>query len=804
MSIGAGAAVAACWIVAVVLTGSPALDVLRWVGATLTAVLIPGFVLVRVSRRGSAPLIEDAAWAVPAGSLVAVAGWFVDRVLPVSPGAFVFGPLVTALTLTVPAARARTFARPAPGWGVRPNLAMAAIAAFSLVWVATTGLQPFPLNPGPGATTYYPDVLYQLSLVGELHRTVVPTYPMVAGTKLSYHWFLYAIINHLTTHTGVGRFDATLRLSLASMVPAMLVLAAVVARRLSGRVSAGVLAACMLGVLELSLPEKWGPQFGSVILISRYWEASPPQSLGWIAGLAALGTVCALLRRGPNDTAVPVALMVPFLVLCAGSKSSQLPVLGCGLVLALLVACLQRQWDVARRCLIAAAAVGAVFEAAAYTIYGGSSYGVRQQWWGYALSRLYQEFPSQQAKSDLLYLAAPHARRSALLTIVALLVIPLLPRLLGLLYQVRLRPNDPAGWVAGGVMGAGLLAPFVLRHPAGSELYFLISAYPLGVVGAAGGLVLAVDHGRRLAHLHNRTRRHQAVLLLALASGAAAAFAVAHLQPRFDPVTRWIRSHPADVQVRGVSFGRLLWLWWRPWVQFTGLAVALTLVATIALRRLAAPRRPGTVSGEARVRMLAGLTFVSILLGAGLYGMSLRIYGSDLRTPTQDQRAPVSDPAHGASLIVWPDTEAAGSWIDRHAAAQDVVATNQYCLRPRVRPDGHTTACDTRNFTAAAFSQRRTLIGGWAYADRVLDSAWASPVSYTKMPFWDAALYDEQYQAFARPSRAVLDDLYRRHDVRWLFLDLTHPPVATALLDRTAIRRFTGAHAAVWQLRRPN
>ena len=126
-----------------------------------------------------------------------------------------------------------------------------------------------------------------------MNHALVPTYAPVAGTPLSYHWFLYAIISHLTTGTGVIAFDATLRLSLASMVPAMLLLAAVVARRLSGRVGAGVLAAFMLGVLELSVPEKWGAEFGSVAVITRYWQISPPQSLGWIAGLAAMGTMTA-------------------------------------------------------------------------------------------------------------------------------------------------------------------------------------------------------------------------------------------------------------------------------------------------------------------------------------------------------------------------------------------------------------------------------------------------------------------------------------------------------------------------------
>lgn len=787
------------WVAVVVLTGSPATDVCRWLAAVSSGVLGPGFMLVRLVRPARAPLIEDVAWAVPAGCLVALTDWFFDRVLPVSPGAFVFGPALMVVTLLAPAGRARVLARPGPGWGWRPNIAMAAIIAFSLVWMVTTGLQAYPLDPGTRGTAYFPDILYQLALVGELHHSLVPTYPPVAGTSLSYHWFLYAIVSHLTTGTGVIRFDATLRLALASMVPAMLLLAAVVARRLSGRVWAGVLAAFMLGVLELSVPTKWGAVSGSVAVITRYWQVSPPQSLGWIAGLAALGTMSAMLRRGPDDAVVPVALTLPFLALCAGSKSSTLPMLGCGAALALLVAVVRRQRLLVRRCLLLVVMVVVVFEAASYTLYRGSSYGVRRQWFGFPLSRLFAEFPAENVKSATYYLSPPHAQLSVLLLVTALLMVPLLPRLLGLMYQVRLRADDPGGWVAGGATGAGLLAPLVLRHPAGSELYFLVSAYPLGVVGAASGLVLGLDHGVGKARLP-RSRPVRTLMVLAVAAGGVGAFVVAHLQRRWDPVTRWIRAHPDDPRGIRISTGTLAWEWVQPWLEFAVLAAVLVILLVRLLQRLnltggGHPRR-------AQVRALSGLTTVFVLLGAGVFGMSTQMYGSDPPTLAQEQKLGV--PVPGQSVFrVWRDTEAAGNWIQTHAGSSDVVATNLYCRQFSVAPQNGPVACDARNFTASAFTQRRSLIGGWAYADWVLNSAWTQKVNYTRTPFWDRTLYNEQYEAFAHPTRAVLDDLYRLHHVRWLYLDLTDPRVAATELDRLALRRFTGAHIAVWQLKAP-
>ena len=216
-----------------------------------------------------------------------------------------------------------------------------------------TGLLAYGTDPGLHGTEYYPDIMYQLDLVGELRHSLIPTYPAVAGTSLSYHWFLYAITSHLITHTGVSPFDSTLRLAPATLVPAILMLAAVVARRLSGYVWAGPVAAALLGVVSLSEASKWTTEDGSLGALPRIWRASPPQTMGWLASLAAAGSLFAFLRRASEDRAVPVALLIPFLLLTAGSKSSELPVMIAGVALAGAVAALRRDWLPMRRCLLA-------------------------------------------------------------------------------------------------------------------------------------------------------------------------------------------------------------------------------------------------------------------------------------------------------------------------------------------------------------------------------------------------------------------------------------------------------------------
>ena len=67
-------------------------------------------------------------------------------------------------------------------------------------------------------------------MTGELQHSIVPTYPMVSGQPLSYHWFIYAIQAHLIASPGVNRIDAVFRLMPCLLVPVLISLAAVVAR----------------------------------------------------------------------------------------------------------------------------------------------------------------------------------------------------------------------------------------------------------------------------------------------------------------------------------------------------------------------------------------------------------------------------------------------------------------------------------------------------------------------------------------------------------------------------------------------
>lgn len=785
------------WSWALVATGSPLQDVALWLGTVFLGIVAPGFAVVRSCRRASAPLIEDLSWAAPAGCLVALAGWFLDRILTTAPAPFVVGPVVVAVGLALPWTRRRILARPAPGWGPGPAVVLGVVMLVAIAWMLATGLRAYHPDPGPYGSLYSPDTMYQLALVGELRHALVPSYPPVAGATLSYHWFLYAIDAHLLTRTGIDPFDSTLRLLPATLVPAILMLIAVVARRLCALVWAGPVAAVLFGAVGVTEGSAWSDQDGSTGIMPSIWRASPPQTLGWLAAIAAGGALFAFLRRSEDDQAVPVALLVPFLILTAGSKSSELPVLVAGIALATVVAVLRRDWLTTRRCAVALVLGLAVFEAASLTIYSSSSYGIRLQPFGETLYRVGSMFPPIHVDKTGPYVNRFHFSLIALATVTLLFVLPLLPRLVGLLFQVRYRPADPTGWVCLGTALAGLGLPFLLAHPAGSETYFLYSAYPIGVIGAASGLVVVAQKVAALTS--DRTRHAVAGWLCALALlGALSAAVVASMQPHFNPLQRAAIARLHD-PLSKPSQRRLGIQWLTPTAELCCLLGVIAVGVYLLIRRRT--RRSADVITPLR-RPLLGLSLLTLLLGTGLFTATLQFHGTDVAPGGSPPRhRPTATSASGQNLPTTRDAIVAGRWVQRHASPDDVVATNMYCMNSRAFRISTHASCDTRNFEAAALTERRTLVGGWGYSDRIVASAWTLPQLYRRAPFWDPTLLAEQYRALAAPTPTLLRRLYVQNNVRWIYADLRDQPVAVKTLDRLAILQFHGPTTAVWRLR---
>ena len=138
-------------------------------------------------------------------------------------------------------------------WGLSICLSLLALAA-------TLGGMAEHLPP-PGGGSYYPDLLYHLSMVNELLRSVPPQLPQVAGEALEYHWFANADMAGAVDITGLSPILVLYRLW---MVPVMLVAVlacAALARQVSRVWWTGVLAASIFVL----------PQLGSFVTPGGPW-----------------------------------------------------------------------------------------------------------------------------------------------------------------------------------------------------------------------------------------------------------------------------------------------------------------------------------------------------------------------------------------------------------------------------------------------------------------------------------------------------------------------------------------------------
>jgi hypothetical protein len=755
-------AIGVTWLIALVVTGSPLADVAKWVGVVVIGVLLPGVALVRAARAMAAPLVEDLAWGAAAGCVVALAGWFLDVTLPWSVPPWLWGPLVAVATLIAPRTRTRVLARPARGWGLRPNLALAVGMLVAIAWMTTDYLRFNPADPGPRGHTYYPDTLFQLAVVGQLRHSVIPRYPLVHGESFAYHWFLHAVLAHLLTGTGVDPFDAVLRLTATTLLPAVLVLLAVVARRVADRVWAGPVAAALFAVTGTTVATVWTTDGQTQPIVGTYWAASLTTTFGWLATLAVAGCVVAIIRNGPPDRAIPHHLVIPLTILAAGAKSTDLAVLVVGASAALVVTFVTRRRVIPA--LAVTALVGVTLLVAKNTLYGGTEYGLRWAPFAGIANRAAAMFPGLVAPSSTtLFMTTPRLPELVLIAVFLLWLLPLLPRLVGFIPLLRQHSRDPLAWFLIGTTVAGFGATLAYRQPGSSEILFLSAAYPIGLIGSAWGLVLLPV--QRVAACVG------AATGIALTLGTAAIFGTT------PGITTWTATHGHAPTRADIGEVRQILLWAAPLALLTAALAVLAVLAWILLRR----RRSAVLT----------VGIAAAVLGTGL--LSTGLYLTTAGMPSYNHSQATATPN---TLPTTRDEITAGRWLAANSAPTDVLAVNRTCLQPLTA----TPPCTAKDFAISAISGRDTDVGGWAYAPRNLDSSWSTNLWYANQPFWDAQRLAQETTAFTHPTAASLTELYQQ-GVRWLVADQGGHPPNTATLDTLATRRLTLPTITIWQLK---
>lgn len=749
------------WAAVLVGTGSSLASLTSWVVAVVAGVLAPGVAVVRAVRAGRAALIEDIGWGIPAGCLVAMVGWALGNVSPLGMPPWLLGPAVVVALLAVPTTRSRVLARPAPGWGIGANLALAAVLAVVIAWMTVDYLLHVPPYPQPGGSGHYPDALFQLSVVGQLRHSIALTYPLVAGEPYSYQWFAHAVLAHLVD-AAPDSVDAVLRLMPTTLLPAVLVTGAVVAKEIAGRVVAGPVFAALMGVAGTTVAT-WQVDGFSVPIVQTYWWASLTTAFGWLAILATAGAALAIGHpRAAGST--PVALFVPFAVLAAGAKPSNLAVLLGGAGLAWVAALATRR--PARQALLVAVVLGGMLLIARLTIYGGGDYGLKVDVFGGFQRRAAQLFPGLTGeRPDSLALTLPEVSTVAVVAALVLYFLPLLPRLAGLFLLDR---RDPRLWFFVGVAFAGLGAIAVFRHPGESEGFFLISGYPVLLVGSAWGLAVGWE----------RWGRRTAAVVVGIVLGAITTVVVAALAPA-DPraaLAEEFGHPPAAAEMSS---------WRQAGHMLAPLGGLTVMIAVGALAGWWWARRDRDRRSAVAAACVAGL------LGTGLLSTGLYVTAG---APTLAQ-AVVNDP----NSVVTRDEADAARWLAAHSDPHDIYATNRVCVQLQQGP-AMPEPCTAKTFAMSALSGRTAYITGWAYADRNLDSAWDATQWWSAQPFWAPPRLTTELDAFADPTLDRLAALYAA-GVRWLVADSRGAPTDIEELDRIAIRRFSSEGEQVWELR---
>ena len=705
---------------------APPGPIVKYAAYFALAVALPGTLLLRAAWRSTGNWAEDlglgsvvgAAWQLIGWALFTALGW--QRWLIVWP----------ALLLIAFAAVRRLrgswrIARPEPlpvawTWGL-------AVASAIVLGAATFGVMAFHQLP-PEGSAYYQDLLYHLSMVNELMRSVPPELPQVAGEPLEYHWFANADMAAAADISRLTPVMVLFRLWLLPWLVVALLVCATLARTVSRTWWTGVLAAVALAAPQLYL------YFDTSVNLSAPLSfLSPSQTFGLVACAAAAVFLIELLFRDAGGPLWVVTLAV--VILGGGSKPTVLPILVGAVGLAAVVLLLQTR-RLPGRVVVAGALLVVVGVGTMLTVAGSTS-GSGLQF----LAILKSSGDYTAATGDLTQageggLLVPSLAHGAVVGTLVLLLLLLINQAMAVAGFGAAGRRDPVAWFLLGGLIAGWAGYLLIDHPSVSESYFVHTAIPFSL--AAAGWVAATAA---------RTVRWPvvvAVVALVLSIVYAAALLLADAKPTG-------------------SRGHQLWLVARPLLVVVALTVVLVVVWRFAVRR------PGGA-------LLVVLTLLAVV---------------PVRSFAQSAVHGDSERAHvfnSARWWVYPDEEASAIWLGKNSAPTDVVATNTWC-RPAGK---RTSGCDARGYLVSGIAGRRALIEGWAYTNQAMAEQGVGGRRYTEQPSpWPerVALTTE---AFATPTPDLLHRLRDEYDVRWLYADARNGTVSRELDRLATLRHSDG------------
>jgi hypothetical protein len=696
------------------------------------AIALPGTLLLRAAWRSTGNWAEDLGLGSVVGATWQLIGWAIFTALGWQRWLIVWPALVLA-AFAIFGRRHWRIADPKPlptawAWGL-------AVSGAVMIGAATFGVMAYHPMP-PHGEAYYPDLLYHLSMVNELTRSMPPDIPQVVGERLEYHWFANADMAAAVDTTRLTPMVVLFRLWILPWLVVSLLVCATLARTVSRTWWTGVLAA-----LALAAPQLFLLVDTSVNLAPPVSLLSPSQTFGIVAGVVVAVFLIELLFKG--GTKWLWLLTVPVAVVGGGSKPTVLPLLVAAVGLAalyLLVTTRRLPWR-----LIGTTVVLLVVGALTFLTVAGSTSGSRLQFLAVLKSLpVYTAATgdtTQPGDGGLILPALAHGQ-----------VIGTLSLLLGLLLTLQAMSwagfgvvgrRDPVAWLLLGAMIAGWAGYLLIDHPSVSESYFVYTAAPFSLAGAGWFAATSARASRRPIPI------------------AIAAFALSIL---YAGMLVWARGVPA------ASTGRQLWLSTRMLLVVLGITLVLLAAWRLFFRQAG-----------------GGMFVVLVLLSTAPISSFLQsaVRGDTEKAPTY----------RAARWWVYPDEAEAALWLGENSAPTDVVATNTWC-----RPAGTTApGCDARGYVVSGIAGRRTLIEGWAYTNQAMAKQGNGGRRYTEQPSPWADRVALTNQALTAPTPEVLRRMHDEYGVRWLYADARNGPVSPAL-DQLAVRRHSVGKVLIYEL----
>ena len=636
--------------------GTSPLDLLRYAGYVVGAVLLPGTLVFRSVRTKPHTLVEDLAMGAAVGLVMELAGWALFSWLDLRPWVWLWPVLVVLPFVAVPRLRRHWwvtgYTRVPVGW----SWAVAGVVAFFTTYLAAVFLDRNPILPPTEDTRQYLDLSYQLSLAGEATHAFPPGVPQVAEEPLYYHWFAYV---HMAMTGMVGHIDlpvVALRLAIPALCALAIVLTAVVGWRVSGRPYVGAVAAALFfAVGEFNFTDPVTLPFGTQATFVIWHGMS--MIYAWVMVIALIAPLAEISSRSESGPVPPLGrrgvwvLLGLLLLGNSGAKGSSLPVVALALAMAavaLLVISRRIPWGL----VVAGLLTGAAQMFATVVLYHFQTYGVAIGLFSGLSSYWTGTLPTVAA----VWIA---------------FVLNMLLRTVGIGPLVWLTRGrlDPRQWLllAGGL--AGLICYLVLSQPGSGNQYFLRTGFAFAVIASAWGYVLVWEHAalpRWAAVAVGVGTATYALILCGLQLGYAG-------------------SPPGSEG----AIGPVLPILWS--------AVVLGWVAVIgAIGWTLARRRWPGLAGRGAVLLLTGI------LVAGIPGLVMDAAKS-IRVPNGGPYPSVPLPKSRVD---------AARWVRDHSSPDDVLATNAHCL------SGDINNCDSRSFWLSAYAERSVLIEGWGFAPR--------------------------------------------------------------------------------------